>query len=145
MTKVEMIQEELKRRIENAGFEAITIEMKVNGDLITITPCGYGKLNWNNIEYFMMDSTKVNMYGWDKLEKVAETIANYEELLKENDEEIESLKEHIRKYGEDSDWDFVSDYHKDLFGHRPHVPTSQIIAWAHSDSKASSRNFRKEA
>lgn len=138
------IYKELKKRIEAANFEAITVTMNCNGDRITITPCWYGigaPAKMEDVEYFLVDACMVNLYGDDSLEKVAKTIANYENLLKQADQGIESLKAHIRDYGENSDWDFVSDYHKDLFGHRPHVATSQIIAWAFSDSKDSARYY----
>lgn len=141
MTK--RIEKELAKRIEAAGFEAITITMKVNGDRITITPCGYGDLNsFDDIDFYLMDSWETNLCGGETLEYVAKTIARYNDILKEDAEGIEQLKAHIRKHGEDSDWDFVSDFHKDLFGHRPHVPNSQVIAWAHSDSKTSARYYR---
>lgn len=139
----ERIQKELAKRIEAAGFEAITITMKVNGDEITITPCGYPRINgWEDIEFFLIDSQMLNLCGDEKLEKIAEKIANYDKLLEEDARAVEDLKAHIRKYGVNANWDFVSDYHKDLFGHRPHVPHSQIIEWAHSKSKGSARNFR---
>ena len=141
---VTRIKEELERRIEAAGFGAITITMKVNGDHITIKPCGYPThiKSWAEIDWFLMDSEVLNLCGSSKLEEVARDIANYEELLKEDAEMLESLKAHIREHGEDSDWDFVSDYHKEIFGHRPHVPTAQIIAWAYSKSTVSARYFR---
>ena len=139
------IYEELKKRIEASGFEPITIEMKCNGDKITITPCWSGMgapRSWSEIEYFLVDSTVLNLYGSESLERIVPQIANYEELLKENDDEIEKLKAYIRKYGKNSDWDWVSDWHKDLFGHRPHVSTKQQIEWASSNSKMSARYFR---
>lgn len=141
---INRIYNELKKRIEDAGFNEITIEMKVNGDKIIITPCkGYqeGPKNWDNIEYFLLDSQFINLLGEDTLMKVAETIAHYEDYLKESNDGIDSLKAHIREHGEASDWDFISDYHKDLFGHRPHIPHDQIIAWAYSDSRESARYY----
>lgn len=139
---INAIQNELAKRIEAAGFEAITITMKVNGDKITITPCGYVDIKrWEDIDYFLVDSQILTLCGDDRLEKVAATIADYDKLLEQDAKDLEDLKAHIRKYGENADWDFVSDYHKDIFGHRPHVPHSQIIAWAYSPSKGSSRYF----
>lgn len=139
---INAIEKELAKRIEAAGFKAITISMKVNNDRITITPCGYVNIKkWEDIDYFLLDSQKLNLCGDEKLEKIAERIANYDKLLEEDAKALENLKAHIRKYGEKADWDFVSDYHKDIFGHRPHVPHSQIIAWAHSKSKESARYY----
>lgn len=138
---INAIQRELAKRIEEAGFKEVTITMKINGDEITITPCGYNIEKWDDIDYFLLDSQKLNLCGDGKLEKVAATIADYDKLLEEDAKALENLKAHIRKYGENADWDFVSDYHKDIFGHRPHVSHSQIIDWAHSKSKASARYY----
>ena len=141
---MERIKKELAKRIEAAKFGEITITMKVNGDRIRITPCSYlPKIkSFNDVEYYLMDSCKLNLCGGETLDYVAKTLTRYDELLDEDAKALESLKAHIRKYGEGSDWDFVSDYHKDIFGHRPHVPHSQVIAWANSDSTGSARYFR---
>ena len=141
---MQRIENELAKRIQDAGFKAITITMNVNNDHITITPCYYGQtaVSFDEIDYYLMSSEKLNLYGGEKLSDVAKTIVNYEKLLEEDAKALESLKAHIREYGENSDWDFVSDYHKDIFGHRPHVPASQVIAWAHSNSTESARFYR---
>lgn len=140
----ERIKKELAKRLEAAKFESITITMKVNGDRITITPCSYLNTitSFDDIEYYLMDSCELNLCGGEKLDDIARTLARYDELLEEDAKALNDLKAHIRKYGERADWDFVSDYHKDIFGHRPHVPHSQIIAWANSDSTGSARYFR---
>lgn len=144
---IEKIKKELEKRFIESGFKSITITMKVNNDKIVINPCCYkADINsFDDIEWYLMDSQKLNLCGGETLEYIAKTLARYEELLKEDEEGLKSLKEHIRKYRENSDWDFVSDYHKDLFGHRPHVPHSQVIAWAISDSKGSARFYTEFA
>lgn len=146
MTKVEAITAELKKRIEAANFKEIVITMKCNGDKIVITPCNYGydeKPRWEDIEYYLVEAGMVNLCGNESLEKVAETISRYEDLLNESNEDIERLKEYIRKHGEfEIDWGWVSDWHKDLFGHRPHVSATQMFAWANSKYKGSARMFR---
>lgn len=132
-------ERELRRRIEEAGFEAITVTMKCNGDKVTITPCGYGAKSFDDIEYYLLDSPTVNLCGRDTLAEVAEVLLGYADRIREDEEAVEGLKAHIRKYGYESDWDFVSDFHKDLFGHRPHVGADRLIRWAYSDSKESAR------
>ena len=142
---INKIKNELAKRIDAAGFRKITITMKVNGDKITITPCGdeYELHSFDEVEFYILESQKMNLCGGETLDYVAKTISRYEELLEEDAQGLKALKAHIRKYGENSDWDFVSDYHKDLFGHRPHVPNSQVIAWAHSDSVGSARYYNQ--
>ena len=135
-------ERELRRRISEAGFKAITVTMKCNGDEVVITPCAYGDINsFDAVEYYLVDSPSVNLCGSRTLDGVAKELLGYADALKQMDVEVEALKKHIRKWGEESDWDFVSDYHKDLFGHRPHVGHSQLIAWANSNSVGSARYF----
>lgn len=66
-------------------------------------------------------------------------LLGYADRIREDEQNIERLKRYVREHGYDSDWDFVSDFHKDLFGHRPHVDEDRLIMWAYSDSKASAR------
>ena len=140
MTRTEM---ELRKRIEANNFEAITVTMKCNGDKVRITPCGYAPVitSFEAIDFYLVDSPSINLCGDSKLERVAHTLDTYAELLEEDAKEIEQLKAHIRQYGENADWDWVSDWHKDLFGHRPHVGHKQIIAWANSTSSNSARFY----
>lgn len=132
-------ERELRRLITEAGFEPITVTMKCNGDRVTITPCGYGAESFDDIEYYLLDSPTVNLCGRDSLAEVAEVLLGYADRIREDEEAVEGLKAHIREYGFESDWDFVSDFHKDLFGHRPHVGRDRLIRWAYSDSKGSAR------
>lgn len=136
--------QELKNRIEAAmakGFKSISVTMKCNGDEVIITPCmeHYGSTKFEDIGFFLLDSPSTYLCGSESIEKVAETLRKYADILEEDKQCVRSLKEHIRKHGKDSDWDFVSDYHKDIFGHRPHVGVDRLIAWANSDSLNSAR------
>lgn len=138
-------ERELRRLIAEAGFEAITVTMKCNGDKVTITPCGYGAESFDDIEYYLLDSPTVNLCGRDSLAEVAEVLLGYADRIHEDEEDIERLKAYIRENGGASDWGWVSDYHKDLFGHRPHVGADMLIAWAHSDSKGSARLYAERS
>lgn len=133
-------ERELRRLIAEAGFEAITVTMKCNGDKVTITPCGCGNISsFDDVEFYLLNSTGANLCGRETLDQVAEVLLGYADRIREDEEAVEGLKAHIRKYGYESDWDFVSDFHKDLFGHRPHVGADRLIRWAYSDSKGSAR------
>lgn len=131
--------QELKNRIIAANFQDIEVTMKCNGDTVIISPCCYGEKSFENIEYFLLYSPSTYLCGSEDIEKVAETLRRYAKILDEDKECVRSLKKYIREHGKDSDWDFVSDYHKDIFGHRPHVGVDRLIAWANSDSLNSAR------
>lgn len=138
MTRIEA---ELRRRFEVSGYQPITIIMKCNNDRIKITPCSYLPeiKSIEQISFFLMDSQFVNFSGGESISYIAECIENYESRLQEDVDGVAQLKAHIRKYGKNSDWDYVSDFHKDLFGHRPHVGIDNLINWAWSDSIDSAR------
>lgn len=142
MTKKERVEQELRKRIEAADFGKITIQMKCNGDTIVITPCCWSdESSWKTAEYFLVDSQYLPWLGADTIEKVADEIARYEELLKERTDSVNELKAYIKENAFDSDWSWVSDWHKDLFGHRPHVGQDKLVRWAYSDSTDSVRLF----
>ena len=134
-------ERELRRLIEAAGFEAITVTMKCNGDRVTITPCTNGgkASSFDDIDYYLIDSPSVNLCGSERLGDVASTLLRYKEELVETENSIEALKEYIRTHTYESDWGYVSDWHKDLFGHRPHVGEDRLIRWAFNSSKNSAR------
>ena len=135
-------ERELRRLITESGFKAITVTMKCNGDNVSIEPCCYAeKPSFEATEYYLIYSESLPATGRETLDEVARYLLKYADYIKENDDDIDVLKKHIRDYGENSDWDFVSDWHKDLFGHRPHVGSEQLIAWANSNSKSSARFF----
>lgn len=97
-----------------------------NGDTLTITPCGYGhELNESNVEYYLVFSPRTPNMGGDTLDIIAEQIANYEQHLQEQAAEKVKLRaffdRHIApgNYHPD-DWGFYSDWHKDVYGYRPH-------------------------
>lgn len=146
MTREQMIERtvaELTKRIVANHFEETKVTMKCNGDVVSIAPCSYlPKItDMKQCDWFLFYSPSVNLSGDSKIETIAKYLVDYEKLIKESNDDVEQLKAHIRKYGERSDWDFVSDFHKDLFGHRPHVSIAQQIAWANSNSTDSARYF----
>lgn len=174
----EKIKNELTSRIEKANFKEISITMKKSGDEIKITPCAQMLTikSMDDIEYFLLQSTGINLLGCDTADELATTIQNYEakrehdlnernELKKYYETKIKGhneieladgnkysikLYEDWRKQPEMSyddfvaqydiasldpqkttdeiqnnlalanAWNFYSDWHKDLYGVRPH-------------------------
>ena len=115
MTRYDKILTELIKRTE-VGTKDCTITMKCDGQKITIQPC----ISCGRTEYFLVYSFEQT--GFNTLEKVASYIDNYEEHKKRQLRE----EEKIRKYFNEEiskgkgDWDWYSDWHKDVFGFRPH-------------------------
>lgn len=141
MTKTENA---LRNRIAANNFDTIKLEMKCNGDVVRITPCSYVPTitSFEQVEWYLIDSPSINLAGSKNLSEVADTLDNYANLLNETDDEIDELKQYIInsvKEGKEIDWGWVSDWHKDLFGHRPHVGEDAMIRWAASPSKTSAR------
>lgn len=114
MTRYDKILTELIKRTE-VGTKDCTITMKCDGQKITIHPC----VSCGCTEYFLVYSFEQT--GFNTLEEVASYIDNYEEHKKEQLSE----EEKIRKYFNEEiskgkgDWDWYSDWHKDVFGFRP--------------------------
>lgn len=118
------IKTELQRRMEENNFKAIEIKMNIDKAVIRITPCSYGNITKvEDCEYFLMDCTTINMLGHDTLEEVAKDIMNYQNMKESNNREIEECRQYWLKNVKNSTSpymdDYYSDWHKDLFGHRP--------------------------
>ena len=76
----EKIKNELTNRLEKANFKEISITMKKSGDKIFITPCTQMLTieSMDDIEYFLLQSTGINLLGCDTIDELATTIQNYE-------------------------------------------------------------------
>ena len=143
MTRIEMTAKALRQRFESNGFKEIVVTMKCNGDRIRIRPCSYSLeiTDIGQVDFYMFYSPTVNLTGGETLEYIADYLVNYEEYIEADKRSLRDLKKYIRENGEKTDWSFVSDWHKDLFGHRPHVGDETLIAWANSDSAESARLY----
>ena len=115
----------LRAALTEADWSDIFFPME-NGDSLTITPCGYApELNEQNTEYYLVFSDKTPNMGGDTLKIIAEQIANYETHLQEQAAEKAKLRAYFDrniatgKYDGET-WGFYSDWHKDVYGYRPH-------------------------
>lgn len=126
---VEAVENALRTRLQealNKGHGGITVTMKCNGDPIYITPCFWDldETDINKADFFLVDSSTFPWLGAEKIAKVAEELANYEELINEREEDIVKLAKHYKEYGYD---EITSDWYKDLFGHRPRGNALDIL------------------
>ena len=97
-----------------------------NGDVITISPCGYTKpLTEQTTEYYLMFSPNTPNLGGDTLDIIANQLSQYDRFLAEEAKEKAELRAYFDKYIANGDpeperWDWYSDWHKDVYGYRPH-------------------------
>lgn len=97
-----------------------------NGDVITISPCGYSPvLNEKTTEYYLVFSPSTPNLGGDTIEIIANQLAKYEQVLAEEAKEKAELRAYFDQYiangNPDPDrWSWYSDWHKDVYGYRPH-------------------------
>ncbi len=96
-----------------------------DGTVIAVSPCYYGEAPATReaIEYYLVYSD-IPWNGCDSLEKLAKKINGHAEAVAELDKERKELRAYFEAHernGWDSDsWSWYSDWHKDLYGYRPH-------------------------
>ena len=113
-----------------------------NGDIVTITPCDYGNpLNEQNTEYYLVFSHSTPNLGGDTLEIIANQLAGYEQQL----QELAAEKVELRAFFDrriapgnphPDDWGFYSDWHKDVYGYRPHGMVCGVYINPHTGVRA---------
>lgn len=133
-TRFENAKAKLLKMLDDADWEKVTIKHEC-GDEIIITPCGNGKLNAKNVEYFLCDSPELPWLGTDKIDNLVNELLGYEDLKKEHDEEKKKLAEYKTKMLNaktaddfESMYDWYSDWHKDVYGYRPYTDNDIVLA-----------------
>lgn len=96
-----------------------------DGTIVTVVPCFYvdEPKSFDDIDYYLVYGGLPWM-GDDKLEKVINEINNYSKLVAESDAEKAKLRayfdDHQKNGWSDESWSWYSDWHKDVYGYRPH-------------------------
>lgn len=105
-----------------------TTEIKLaDGSSVCITPCCSGPRSLirtiDDCEFFLVDSD-ITCLSDDNIDTIAENLTNITQLRAEDDKEKTRLHRYFEEHEEngwDSDsWGWYSDWHKDLYGYRPH-------------------------
>lgn len=100
-----------------------------DGSVACVSPCYYGdkypnEMTLSDIEFFLVDCNGLPYISNEKLEEVVKTFNNIHELRKTEVSEKEKLRKYFDKHQEtgwdDDSFGFYSDWHKDLYGFRPH-------------------------
>lgn len=115
--------ENVERLLRMNGWEE-TVIVCPDGARVSVTPCGYGDITkLSDCDYFLVHGDMPWM-GGDKLEKVVDELNRHAELLAEQEAQKKKLREYFEAGQADGwtkhDWSWYSDWHKDLYGYRPH-------------------------
>ena len=115
--------EVVQKALERTGFKETTI-ICPDGARAEITPCGCGVLRKiEDCEYFLI-YWDIPWGGEDNLEDLVKVLNNHEVLAKQQEDDKAKIRayfeEHQKNGWTEDDWDWYSDWHKDVFGYRPH-------------------------
>lgn len=135
MTMQNRIRDELIRRFTESGWDSIQITMKTSGHVLTLEPCSEINPHCSGAE----DCAWVLVYGspmpyiGGTLDDTSKHLANYDKMLSEHDDDLSKLnreaqllRECLTRNGKPiqskQEWmdryDFLSDWSKDVLGHR---------------------------
>ena len=108
-----------------------------DGSVAVITPCAYADITTEtDIEFYLVDCEGLPYLSDDRLEKVTENFNNILELRNKQDESKIQLRKFFASHeanGWDSDsWGMYSDWHKDIYGYRPHGHVCGIYVNPHT-------------
>ena len=125
MFTIERTTKALNKKIEEAianGTNEINLTVKATGDKVKITLCGMVDIkSVNDIEFFLVECR----FPWassSKIEDIAKLLNNWQANIDEEDSEKQKLRKYYEKYygTEKFDDGCFSDWHKDVYGFRPH-------------------------
>ena len=112
---INRVKNELLKRTEN-GTKECTITLKADKTEVRIVPMtnyGYGEY-W--LAYGLLRD------GFETLDELAAYIINYDNEKKIHAEEVAKITKYFNEEIRNGigNWDWYSDWHKDVFGYRPH-------------------------
>lgn len=106
----------------SSGTTEINLVVKETGDPVTINLCSFGNINSiDDIEYYLVDC-RFPWAGSSRIDDIANLLNNWTSKIEEENSEKKQIIDYYNKYyGTDKfDADWFSDWHKDVFGFRPH-------------------------
>lgn len=117
--------ESVAKALEMNCFKETTFRL-LDGTEIMITPCSYVRdiTDISQCDYFLVDDPELPWAGGDKLSKVVNEMNNHVKLVDDLAEERAQLRAYFDKHQkngwDDESFSWYSDWHKDLYGYRPH-------------------------
>lgn len=115
---------ELLAAFSRNGFQCMDVVCP-DGAVATVTPCSYNPhpRALSDIDYWLVDCD-LPWLGGSSIEEVVDQLNRHASLIAEQEREIADIRDYFDSHqasGWDGDsWDFYSDWHKDVFGYRPH-------------------------
>lgn len=95
-----------------------------DGAEVVVSPCGYGEItSVAQCEYFLVYGDLPWM-GAETLEALVKQLNRHAQDVQEAQREKDKLARYFRNHEasgwDDDSWEWYSDWHKDLYGYRPH-------------------------
>lgn len=100
----------------------IELVIKSTNDHVKITLCGYGEIkSIDQIAYYLLEC-RFPWAGFDSIDKIANFLNNWDKNVEEDEKEKNDIKKYYEEFNgtEKFDYQWFSDWHKDVFGYRPH-------------------------
>lgn len=118
-----LTKEKVIKAFEENGWKDTVITCP-DGAKAKVSPCSYVDVkSVTDCEYFLI-YWDMPWGGEDNIDALVNTLNRHEELLKEQNKSVMEIhsyfNEHQANGWTDDAWDFYSDWHKDVFGFRPH-------------------------
>lgn len=140
---IEKIAAELTRRFKAAGSDTITIKMNADGKELTLTLCSdCGKTvpaeneTIMDFDFILVGGTGIAHTMGGEPKAVCRQLQEYEKRAAEYAEDIQKLTAYCEQHKNDPEptyesdaYGFFSDWHKDLFGHRPNGWNINYLGW----------------
>lgn len=119
--------EEMFKAMADNNFDDTTFVL-ADGSTAVVTPCYYGEarpdFKLEDMDYFLVACEGLPWLSGDSLDKVAKNFNDILRLRNEADEEKIQLRKYFEEHEKtgwvDGDWGWYSDWHKDVYGYRPH-------------------------
>lgn len=119
--------EEMFKALADNDFEETEFTL-ADGTIAVVDPCtpfSYKEsFELKDFDYFLVYCEGLPWLSGETLDKVAENFNNIFALRNEADEEKIALRKYFeegeKNNWETSDWGYYSDWHKDVYGYRPH-------------------------
>lgn len=128
-------EEMIMDALEANNYKPTEFEL-ADGTTAIVNPCTM-KIDGKVIcEYFLVDHPEFPWLSSDSAAKVAKTFNNILNIRKDIEDDKNRIREYFDKHQatgwDDDSWGFYSDWHKDLYGYRPHgyVCGEYIDTWA---------------